>query len=68
MITISRIDLADLTTPERIAGAIIREISDLPIPVPWARTRRARERGRVAGGRSPCGLGNRHISQRDSFS
>ena len=34
MITISRIDLADLTTPERIVGAIIREISDLPIPVP----------------------------------
>ncbi len=31
---ISRLDLADFTSPERIADAIIRSIPDLPIPVP----------------------------------
>ena len=31
---ISRFDLADFTSPERIADAIIRLIPDLPIPVP----------------------------------
>ena len=34
MITISRIDLADFTTPERIVDGIIHQVSDLPIPVP----------------------------------
>ena len=34
MIKISRIDLADFATPERIVDGIIRQISDLPIPVP----------------------------------
>ena len=34
MIKITRIDLADFTTPDRIAGAIIQHVSDLPIPVP----------------------------------
>ena len=34
MIKISRFDLADFASPERIADGIIRHISDLPIPVP----------------------------------
>jgi Zn-dependent peptidase ImmA (M78 family) len=34
MIKISRFDLADFVSPERIADEIIHKISDLPIPVP----------------------------------
>lgn len=34
MIKISRFDLADFTSPERIVDGIIRHVSDLPIPVP----------------------------------
>ncbi len=34
MKTISRFDLADFNTPERIVDGIIRHVSDLPIPVP----------------------------------
>ena len=34
MIRISRFDLADFTAPERIVQEIIRQVSDLPIPVP----------------------------------
>lgn len=34
MIRISRFDLADFSSPERIVEEIIRQISDLPIPVP----------------------------------
>lgn len=34
MTKINRIDLADVTTPERIVGEILRNIPDLPIPVP----------------------------------
>ena len=31
---ISRFDLADFNSPERIVEEIIRQVSDLPIPVP----------------------------------
>lgn len=34
MIRISRFDLADFASPERIVQEIIRQITDLPIPVP----------------------------------